>query len=194
MTPIDSRSLKLMGAGLVVALASALSLTAFAGDPPAAPEGASAPHGMMGMHGMPHHRGGAEMGSGGLFMMGGRHLDHLLDEVGASDAQRSQVKDIAKAAAADLKAQHEAGRKLHEQAMAVLTAPEVDAAAAEKVRQQHLAMHDQMSKRMTQAMVDIARVLTPEQRAKLAQRMKEHQTRMAERRGEHKGEQGGTRQ
>jgi Spy/CpxP family protein refolding chaperone len=57
--------------------------------------------------------------------------------------------------------------------MAVFTAPTVDANAAEQLRQQMLAQHDQASKRMLQAMLDISRVLTPEQRQQLAQKMKQ---------------------
>jgi Spy/CpxP family protein refolding chaperone len=65
--------------------------------------------------------------------------------------------------------------------MQAFTAPTVDAAAVEQVRQQMLQQHDQMSRRMTQAMLDVARVLTPEQRAKIGERMRDRQARMEER-------------
>ena len=65
--------------------------------------------------------------------------------------------------------------------MQIFTAPTVDANAAEQLRQQTLAQHDQMSKRVTQAMLDVARVLTPEQRAKIGERMRDRQARMEER-------------
>ena len=48
-------------------------------------------------------------------------------------------------------------------------------AAAESVRQQMLAQHDQSSKRMLQAMLDVSKVLTPAQRAKLGARLKQRQ-------------------
>jgi Spy/CpxP family protein refolding chaperone len=38
-----------------------------------------------------------------------------------------------------------------------------------------------MSRRMTQAMLDVARVLTPEQRARLGERMRDRQARMEDR-------------
>ena len=44
----------------------------------------------------------------------GRMIDHMLDGLNASDAQRGQIKQIAAAAAADLKAQREAGRALRQ--------------------------------------------------------------------------------
>jgi Spy/CpxP family protein refolding chaperone len=65
--------------------------------------------------------------------------------------------------------------------MQIFTAPTVDAAAAESVRQQMLTQHDTASRRVLQAMLDISRVLTPEQRAKLAERMNERHKRMEER-------------
>ena len=134
-------------------------------------------------HGGGHGGWGMERG----MMLGGspeqvaRMMDHMLDGLNATDAQRSQIKQIAQAAAADLKTQREAGRALHQHSMQIFTAPTVDANAAESVRQQMMAQHDQASRRMTQAMVEISRVLTPEQRAKVAERMKERSARMQER-------------
>ena len=55
------------------------------------------------------------------------------------------------------------------------------AAAAEQVRQQMLAQHDQVSKRTLQAMLDASKVLTPEQRAKLGDRMKQRSDTMRDR-------------
>ena len=133
--------------------------------------------------------GSGMMGHGGMGhgMMGGspahmrRMIDHMLDGLNATDAQRGQIKQIAQAAAADMKTQREAGRGLRERGMQIFTAPNVDPAAAEALRQQMMAQHDQASRRITQAMLDISRVLTPEQRAKIGERMKERATRMHDR-------------
>jgi len=111
----------------------------------------------------------------------GRMIDHMLDGLNATDAQRAQIKQIAQAAADELKTQREAGRALRQQGMQIFTAPNVDANAAETLRQKMMAQHDQVSRRMTQAMVDISRVLTPEQRAKIGERMKERAAKMQER-------------
>lgn len=107
-----------------------------------------------------------------------RMVDHMLRDVNATEAQRTQIKQIVTAAAADLKTQHEAGKGLHERATQLFTSATVDAAAAESLRQQMLAQHDQSSKRVMQAMLDISRVLTPEQRTKLAERMKQRRDMM----------------
>lgn len=103
-----------------------------------------------------------------------RGVDRMLDRVQATDAQRAQVKQIVLAAAKDMKAQREAGRGLFERQMQLFTAPVVDANAAEQLRQQMLSQHDQSSRRMLQAMLEISQVLSPEQRATLAKRMKDH--------------------
>ena len=134
-----------------------------------------------GMHERMHDRMGGGMMFGGSPEHRGRMIDHMLDGLNASDAQRAQIKQIAAAAAADLKAQAEAGRGLRQRGMQALMAPNVDAGAVEQVRQQMLQQHDQMSRRVTQAMLDTARVLTPEQRAKLGERMRDRQARMEER-------------
>ena len=111
----------------------------------------------------------------------GRAVDHMLDGLGATDAQRAQINQIAQAAAVDLKAQREAGRGLRERGLQIFAAPNVDAAAAESVRQQMHAQQDQSGRRMLQALVDVSRVLTPEQRTKVAERIRSREAQMHDR-------------
>jgi len=85
--------------------------------------------------------------------------------------QRSQIQKIMEGARTDLQAQREAGKTLRGQLMQTMAQPNIDANAVEQVRQKMLAQHDQASKRRLQAMVDAAKVLTPEQRKQLAERM-----------------------
>ncbi len=138
-------------------------------------------------HGPGHGRGGPGFGGPGMFLGKPEHIergvDRALRSVNPTDAQRAQIKQIAVAAAADLKAQREAARGQRDQALALFTAPVVDARAVESLRQQNLARHDQASKRITQAMLDISNVLTPEQRAQLAERAKKRAEHMKERAG-----------
>lgn len=144
-------------AGSVLAFAAAASLTAWAAP------------GDHGPRGGPGHHAGA---GGPDFMMGSpRRIERLLDQVKATDEQRTQIRQIVQGAATDLKAQRQAGKGLREQQMALFTQPVVDANAAEALRQQMLAQHDQTSKRALQAMLDVSRVLTPEQRGQLAERL-----------------------
>ncbi len=182
---------RLLALGVFAAAAASVTLPALA-------QGHAGHHG----HGM-----GGGPGAGGMMMFGGppervaRGLDRMLDGLNATEAQRAQVRQIATAAAADMKAQHDAGRGLREQGMQLFTAPVVDAAAAESLRQQMSAQHDQASKRMLQAMLDVSKVLTPEQRAKLGERMKERQAvmkdrqqRMQHERGQHRPRRDGPQQ
>jgi periplasmic protein CpxP/Spy len=125
-----------------------------------------------GGHGGGHGGHGAMHGGGhGMMMMGGRGLERMLDGVNASAEQRTQVKAIAERAMADLKSQRDAGQGTRQQMMALFTQPVVDANAVEALRAQQMQRHDQASRRMTQAMVEVSRVLTPEQRKQLAERM-----------------------
>src|SRR5262245_34235184 len=150
-------SIRLLLAGVALAVAGTFALTAFAQGGP---------------QGGPGHHGSAGM----MFM--GRGLDRMLDTVNATPEQRTQIKQISEAALNDLRAQREAGRALRERTMQVFTQPTVDANAAEQLRQQMMAQHDQASRRMTQAMLDVSRVLTPEQRATLAERFKQRREMM----------------
>lgn len=167
---VKSAGLKRVALGLLLAVAGGVAVSAWAQG-----------------HG-PRH--GGDFGGHGMFMANpermGRMVDRLLDGLSATDAQRTQVKQIVQATAADLKAQREASRGLREQGLALLSAPTVDAAAVEALRQKKLAQHDQVSKRVTQALLDISRVLTPEQRVKLAERIKARGKHMHEHR-HHRG-------
>ncbi len=144
--------------------------------------------GMDGMHGEMHggmHGGMHGMGGGRMFGGSPEHVAHMvdfmLDGLGASDAQRSQIKQIATQAAADLKAQAAAGRGLRQRGLQILTAPTIDAGAAEQLRQQMSQHHDQMSRRVMQAVLAVANVLTPEQRSKLGERIRDRRARMEDR-------------
>jgi protein CpxP len=103
--------------------------------------------------------------------MSGMPGPRMLDAVGASDEQKAQIRQIMLAARKDLHSMRESGRALREQARTLFAQPTVDANAVEALRQQMMAQADQASKRMTQALIDASRVLTPEQRQQIADRM-----------------------
>jgi Spy/CpxP family protein refolding chaperone len=150
-----------LGAGSLLLAAAALTISPARAEP------------QPGTHGAQHaamHRMGPGL-HGGLPMV----PERMLDAVGASAEQKARLRDIYKAAGDEIRAQHENGRALRAQMLQLMAAPQVDAAAAEALRQKQLAQHDATSKRMLQAMLDAQAVLTPEQRAKLAERMAERQ-------------------
>lgn len=158
---------KLCIAAATMAMAGAFAITA-----EAAPggQGMGGQGQMMGMG----QGGPAGMGHGGMMgqgpMMGGM-LPQMLDRVNATPEQRAKIKQITDSNVGEMRAQREAGRALRDQAMLLFTQPTVDADAVEALRQKQVAMHDAASKRMTLAMLEISRVLTPEQRKQLAEQM-----------------------
>ncbi|GAP37995.1 Spy/CpxP family protein refolding chaperone [Piscinibacter sakaiensis] len=154
--------LRRVAATALLAAASAALLPGLAGAQPAPPP--PPPHGMA--HGGPGGHGGP-----GFFGGSPRHLERMLDRIGATEQQRSQIKQILAAAEPGMQADREAGRALREKARAVFTAPTLDANAAEQLRLQMVAQHDQASRKHLQVMLDVAQVLTPEQRAKIGERM-----------------------
>ena len=169
MTPTTARQPRQTAAWFP--LTAAAMLTAIVGMGIANPADAQ-PAMQSGSQHAAHHRMAPGMGMGmGMGMAGMALPERMLDEVGASADQKAKLRDIFKAAGDDIRAQREAGHVLHGKMLALMVAPQVDAAAAEALRQQQLAQHDTMTKRALQAMLDAQAVLTPEQRAKLAERM-----------------------
>lgn len=183
----------LLGGAAVMAVSQAPR--AFAADA-SAPD-ASAP--MTGAH--PGHRGHDRAERRGGHMNGhmnghmpghglpfaGRGFERLLDEVKATDAQRQQIRQIAAKAQGDLQALHQEGRDAHHRGMAAWTSPKLDAGEAEKLRQQMLAHHDRVSKRVMQAMLEVGQVLSPEQRAQAARIVEKHHAHRGERHGMARG-------
>lgn len=119
----------------------------------------------------------------GLPLMGGPMLEHLLDEVQATAAQREQLKQIAQSAQADLRAGAESGRTDRDRLAELFAQPVVDEAAVESLRRKMLQRHDQQSKRTQQAMLEASKVLTVEQRQALVAQMKQRAERFGERHG-----------
>lgn len=152
---------------VLVVAAAAVAVSAEAQERPHGMRGGDGGHGMMMFGGPPGHVA--------------RRIDHMLDGLNATDAQRTQIKQIATDAATDLQGQREAGKALRARSLQIFTAPNVDAVAAESVRAQMQAQHEQASRRTLQAMLDISRVLTPEQRAKIGERMAQRGALMKER-------------
>ena len=157
---INSQPARLVLAALSLALAGAFATAVAAPDG----QGMRMSPAAMGGHGG-HGGPGAD---GGMF---GGMMNRMLDRVNATPEQRTQIQQIMQNQASEMRAQHETGRALRQQAMALFAQPTVDANAVETLRQKQLAIHDATSKRMTLALLDISRVLTPEQRKQMAEQM-----------------------
>lgn len=130
------------------------------------------------------HRGHPGLGGPMGGPMSGPMSGRLLDAVKATPEQKQRIQAIQDAARQDLRKLHDGQREMRQQMMAALAAPTIDTARIEALRQQELARHDQASQRLQLAMIDAAQVLTPEQRAQLAERAQQRREMMERHRRE----------
>ena len=98
-----------------------------------------------------------------------RMLKRLVPD--ATPEQQTKLSAIAKAAFTDLRPIQEKTREARAQGMKLLAQPTIDRNALEQVRQTQQQLADQRSRRVTQAFVDAAEVLTPAQRVKAAEEL-----------------------
>lgn len=144
--------------------------------------GNAAAQGMTPPGGMGMHEGHAGLGGG----MRGRPMDpetmakhmerrisYLVWEIGGTPEQKDKLVAIAKAAMAELKPLHAQHLVARQKGMALLTAATIDKTALEQVRAEQIRAADATSQRMLKSLIEAAEVLNPEQRAKLAERIKQ---------------------
>ena len=100
-------------------------------------------------------------------------VKRMFSSVQASEEQKTRAGAIVRAALADLRPIQDRLREGRRAAIELLSRPSIDRPAIEAQRVEQLQLHEAASKRMTQALADLAEVLSPEQRAALAKRMSE---------------------
>lgn len=121
-------------------------------------------------HGPGHWRGGP---FGGGFdparaeERADRMIRHISVEVDATAEQQEKLRTIVKNAVKDMIPMREKLFSARQEARSLLLAQNIDRTAVEKLRTDRLAVADALSKRFTQALVDAAEVLNPDQRHKL---------------------------
>ncbi len=127
--------------------------------------------GMGGMHRWGgHHRMHEPMNAERAHKHVSRMVGHLASSVDAAPDQKQKLTAIADTIAREMPAVHEKMRAAHKKAHDLLLQPQTDRVALEALRVEQIALADEVSKKLVQALADAADVLTPEQRAKLAQR------------------------
>lgn len=102
-----------------------------------------------------------------------KRMQHILKEVKASDEQKAKAREIVKASVTKGAPLANKLRDNHVQMRKLMSAATLDKTAIEALRTEQIKLADEASKLMTQTMQDVAEVLTPEQRAKLAEKMEQ---------------------
>jgi periplasmic protein CpxP/Spy len=100
-----------------------------------------------------------------------RMLKHFYVEIEATEAQKQKLDPIVKQAAKDLMPLRAKMHEARKRGAALLSAETIDRAAIESFRAQQLQVAEAASKRFSQALADVAEVLTPAQRKDLAGRL-----------------------
>lgn len=139
---------------------------------------------MPGGHGHGGYDGGMHSAAGGMF---GGMLGRMLDRVNATPQQRTQIEQILKTNVDAMRAQRDSRSELRDEAMKLFAQPTVDANALEALREKQMAQHIEASKRMTAAMLEISRVLTPEQRKQMSEYMQQRRDMMQRHQRERRG-------
>jgi len=99
-------------------------------------------------------------------------VGHLAWAIDATPDQRQKLTAIATGMVNDLLPAHQKMQAAKGRIVALLRQPKTDRAALESLRAEHLALADDVSKRVALGLADAADVLTPQQRAKLAEHWK----------------------
>lgn len=102
-----------------------------------------------------------------------RVVRHVAIEIDATPEQQTEIVSIVTPVALGMKENHREFASVSEDLRALLLAQEIDRVAIEALRAEKLAVADEISKTLTAMIVDVAAVLTPEQRAQLDERIEE---------------------
>ena len=98
-----------------------------------------------------------------------RMVRHVAIELDATAEQQQKLEAIVKSAITDLAPMRDKIGAARQKVRELLTAPNVDRAAIEKLRAEQVATMDTVSKRIAQAVGDAAEVLNADQRRKLGE-------------------------
>jgi Spy/CpxP family protein refolding chaperone len=117
-----------------------------------------------GMHGITY----AQMDLAHLHMLG----HHVLDS--ASPDQKTKIMAIADAVRPELETLNEQAIDAHRAKVELLLQDNIDPVALEQARIKELQVADELSTKIDEALVQLIKVMTPEQRAQLKEHVKEH--------------------
>jgi Spy/CpxP family protein refolding chaperone len=128
-------------------------------------------HGGPGGWGGGWHRGADSTDPQAMQKRAEARVKWMLADIDATEAQQKKIAEIMTAAMTELRPLRQQAQEARREVMQLLSKPQIDRAALEALRAKQTQAMDQISRRFTQSLADAADVLTPEQRAKLAERM-----------------------
>lgn len=156
--PFWNRNTRWVALGLALSAAGGLGLVALA----SAHDGPGP--GMVQARSGPPMPGGPAM-MPGMPLLGGPMAQPLLDDLKATPEQRAAIERIRAQLREDLRIDPAVMQAERDRWLALLSAPQVDAAAVEALRAKGEARQAEVSRKTTQALVAASQVLTPAQRA-----------------------------
>jgi Spy/CpxP family protein refolding chaperone len=115
---------------------------------------------------------------GGGFMkahmgFGGRGVDRVLNAIDATDEQSDKIYAILDEARGEVRPMMREFRDTREDLIEILSAETIDRQALETLRTERVAALDEASKSMSETLLEVADVLTAEQRAKIIEHLQE---------------------
>lgn len=115
---------------------------------------------------------------GGGFMkthmgFGGRGVDRVLNAIDATDEQSDKIYAILDEARGEVRPLMREFRDTREDLVEILSAETIDRQALETLRTERVAALDEASKSMSETLLEVADVLTAEQRAKIIEHLQE---------------------
>jgi len=116
---------------------------------------------------------GGHHGPHGPRGFGGPGFDHMMDRIDATPEQKEQLRTIMRNTRNEIEPLIDKMRDSRGAVVDILGAETIDRAAAEKLRSERLADIDAASQKVTNALLDAAAVLTPEQRKELREKFEE---------------------
>ena len=100
-------------------------------------------------------------------------LDQVLTDVGASDDQKSKFKALVTSTIDEVRPDREARKAMRDEIIKLIEAPTIDRNAIETLRAKQMAQFEERSKTIAKAVADAAEILTPDQRKKLVEELKD---------------------
>jgi Spy/CpxP family protein refolding chaperone len=123
------------------------------------------------------------MSQGAIEDRADRMVRHVAIEIDATAEQQERLRAVVKAAVRDLFPMREKAQAARREARELLTQPNINRAEIERFRTEQIALADTASRRVAQAIAEVAEILTLEQRLKI----NDHLERRERWRGWHRG-------